>query len=300
MTGRRSIARYSGHPEDDTMILPMLLLTVAADAFLLNDVWNDGQAEIAFYQVERELDQYGRPNPQSFLMGTYLVKHDYDRARQSKSRGDVVDPVSSFKWAAFYEFESDNSYQYKRNYVVNATQAELEPLKQSYTSFDWCSNQYRELAFDADGNVDYLMRSDDYGNEQRSFTRPDDAYPITLVPLLVRAFDFTESSEHAFTLLLEDGSTVPVRAELEGRETIELPAGTRDAERIRLRYDGEYRSYLSRRGAAEETYWRGLGPDRQLLAIDSEQYRVRLVEHVRSSYWKEDVYDKLRRVTTRP
>jgi hypothetical protein len=47
-------------------------------------------------------------------------------------------------------------------------------------------------------------------------------------------------------------------------------------------------------------YWRGLGPDRQLLAIESESYRVRLVEHVRSPYWKEDVYKKLEKVKTRP
>lgn len=282
------------------MLVPMLMLTVAADAFLMNGVWNDGRAEIAFYQVEREVDQYGRPNPQSFLMGTYLVKHDYDRVSQSKARRDATDRVSSFKWAAFYEFESDNSYQYKRNYVVNATQAELRPLKQSYTSFDWCSNQYRELAFGVDGNVDFLMRSDDYGNESARFAAPENAYPVALIPLLVRALDFSRGSRREFDLLLEDGSTVGVEAELVGREQVTTPSGRHDAERIRLRYDGEYRSYLARRGAAEEIYWRGLGADRQLIAIESESYRVRLVEHVRSQYWRENVYEKLHKVKTRP
>lgn len=282
------------------MVVPMLLLAVAADVFLMNGVWNDGQAEIAFYQVERELDQYGRSNPQSFLMGTYLVKQDFDRVRQSKARQDATDRVSAFKWAAFYEFESDNSYQYKRHYVVNASQADLTPLKQSYTSFDWCSNQYRELAFSPDGSVEFLMRSDDYGNERESFDAPEGAYPVTLVPLLVRSLDFSESSERAFSLLLEDGTTVPVTATLMARENVETPAGSHDAERIRLRYDGDYRSFISRRGAAEETYWRGLGADRQLIAIESENYRVQLVEHVRSQYWREDVYEKLRKVTTRP
>lgn len=282
------------------MVLPILLLTLTADAFLMNGVWDDGQAEIAFYQVERKLDQYGRPNPQSFLMGTYLVKHDFDRVRQAKARDDATDRVSAFKWAAFYEFESDNSYQYKRNYVVNATQADLAPLKQSYTSFDWCSNQYRELAFGADGQVDTLMRSDDYGNESARFTAPANAYPVTLIPLLVRALDFSDSSAHDFLMLLDDGSTVPVRASFVGRESIETPAGPRDVERIQLHYDGEYRSFLSRRGASDETYWRGLEADRQLVAIGSDSYRAQLVEHVRSQYWREDVYDKLERVTTRP
>ena len=44
----------------------------------------------------------------------------------------------------------------------------------------------------------------------------------------------------------------------------------------------------------------GLGADRQLIAIESESYRFQLVEHVRSQYWREDVYDKLEKVTTRP
>lgn len=290
---------YLKGKKEDT-VHPLVLLALAAETFLMNDIWNDGQAEIAFYQVERELDQYGRKNPQSFLMGTYLVKHDFDRVRQAKARPDAIDPVSSFKWAAFYEFESDNSYQYKRNYVVNAAQADLTPLKHSYTSFDWCSNQYRELAFDTDGHVDYWMRSDDYGNESERFVAPANAYPVTLIPLLVRSLDFSETDEHAFSLLLEDGSTVPVEATFVGRESIETPSGRRDAERIQLRYDGEYRSFLSRRGAAVETYWRGLEADRQLVAIESESYRVSLVEHVRSAYWREDVYEKLERVTTRP
>ena len=142
--------------------------TVTDRAYLRDEMWNDGRAEVAFYRVERDFDQYGRPNPQQFLMGTYLVKHDYDRALQSKARAGAGERVSAFKWAAFYEFESDNSYQYKRNYVVNAVQSSLAPLKQSYTSFDWCSNQYRELAFRSDGAVDAWMRSDDYGNSTQT------------------------------------------------------------------------------------------------------------------------------------
>ena len=71
-------------------------------------------------------------------------------------------------------------------------------------------------------------------------------------------------------------------------------------ERIQLHYDGEYRSFISRRGAADETYWRVVEADRQLVAIESESYRMQLVEHVRSQYWREDVYKKLERVTTRP
>jgi len=269
--------------------------------FLTSEIWNDGQAEIAFYQVERELDQYGRAHPQSFLMGTYLVKHDFDRARQSKARRDAGDGVPAFKWAAFYEFESDNSYQYKHNYVVNAAQKDLAPLKASYTSFDWCSNQYRELAFLPGGEAELWMRSDDYGNDHKTFEAPANAYPVTLIPLLVRALDFSDSPEQTFSLLLEDGATVPVTAKLIGRESVELAAGeVQDAERIDLTYAGEFRSFVSRRGARNETYWRAPDGDRRLLEWESATYRVELVELVRSPYWKENVYERLVRVKSRP
>jgi len=41
--------------------------------YLTADVWNDGQAEVVFYRVERTRDQYGRAKEQAFIMGTYLA-----------------------------------------------------------------------------------------------------------------------------------------------------------------------------------------------------------------------------------
>ena len=70
-------------------------------SYLESDIWNDGKAEIAFYQVQRDTNQYGQPAPQSFLMGTYLVKHDFDRTRGSKARRDSLDKEPAFKWGGF-------------------------------------------------------------------------------------------------------------------------------------------------------------------------------------------------------
>jgi hypothetical protein len=269
-------------------------------AYLTSSFWNDGKAEVAFYQVERDVNQYGEAKPQSFLMGTYLVKHEFDRLREAKARADAKETVTSFKWSAFYEFESDNSYQYKYAWVVNAAQSDLSPLKASFSSFDWCSNRYRELLFRPDGKADFLMRSDDYGNEQKTYEAPPPSYPVVLVPLLLRALDFSSAFEQNFRLLLEDGSLVTVTARLEGRESVETPGGTEDAERVRLSYDGDHPSILSRNGAREETYWRGLGPERSILALESEIYRMKLVESVRSAYWDENIFPRLQRVKTRP
>lgn len=270
--------------------------------YLGQELWNDGNAEVAFYHVERDFDVHGKPDPRSFLMGTYLVKHDFDRNRESKARSGAsrANAVSAFKWSAFYEFESSNSYQYKYAYVVNATQADLAPLKSSFTSYDWCSNQYREVSFHPDGGAEYWMRSDDYGNAHASFHAPEGAYPAELVPLLVRALDFRKESERHFSILLETGATVGVTATLEGKDRVETEDGDREAERIRLAYDGDFSSILSRRGEREETYWRGLDPDRALLALESKSYRMKLVELVRSPYWSENLFPRLKHVQTRP
>ena len=50
------------------------------------------------------------------------------------------------KGITFYELQS-GSYQYKRPWVTNARQRDLRPYKASFSSFDWCSNRYEELAF---------------------------------------------------------------------------------------------------------------------------------------------------------
>jgi len=270
-------------------------------AFLTSELWNDGQAEVAFYQVERTRNQYGQDVAQNFLVGTYLVKHDFDRAAMSKATSEAGSSVSSFKYALFYEFES-GSYQYKRNYVVNAAQADLTPLKASYTSFDWCSNTYRELAFHEDGVVAMLMRSDDYGNRAGTFTYQPNAYPVHVLPLLIRGLDFSETTEHTFFIVQPDGVYVRAHARLDGTEPVELPTGVVEAERIVVRYEASVRSLIGEETDAAETYWRGTDPARLLLKIESEtgRYRMTLVEHLRSPYWRENLWPRLTQVTQRP
>src|SRR5690606_29025920 len=138
--------------------------------------------------------------------------------------------------ALFYEVES-GSYQYKRHWVVNARQADLAPLKASFTSFDWCANRYDELAFDAGGTVHRVMRSDDYGNAEGSFAYRPDAFTPSQLPLVVRALDFTQAPERAFSVVLSGGEYVGARARLAGRDTVETAAGPLAAERIVVAYD---------------------------------------------------------------
>lgn len=268
--------------------------------YLTASHWNDGQAEVAFYRVQRTRDQYDRARDQQFLVGTYLVKHRFSPTEMTKTTDGSG--VPSFKYALFYELES-GSYQYKRNWVVNARQDDLRPFKQSFTSFDWCSNLYRELAFPPDGPVEGRMRSDDYGNRRTSFSAQPQSYPPAQLPLLVRALDATPGDTLAFAVTSADSSAhVPAQAVHAGRDSVETPAGTYEATRIVVHYDRPVPSLIGERSARTETYWIGTGPQRRLLrlAAPDGRYQMALVEHLRSPYWQEDIWTRLDRVSERP
>lgn len=268
--------------------------------YLTADHWNDGQAEVAFYQVERTRDQYGRANEQQFVAGTYLVKHRFSPAEMTKKTDGSG--TSSFKYALFYEVES-GSYQYKRNWVTNARQKDLRPFKQSFTSFDWCSNQYRELAFQPEGTIEYRMRSDDYGNERSSFEHSTQSYPSAQLPLLIRGLDFDGSDTRSFSVAVADNEThVPAQAVLQGTDSIETEAGSFEAERIVVTYDEPVPSPIGEESAQAETYWRSTGPKRLLVRMEAKsgRYRMALVEHLRTPYWKENLWPKLARIEQRP
>jgi hypothetical protein len=269
-------------------------------SYLTADIWNDGQAEVAFYQVERTRDQYGEPNRQRFVAGTYLVKHRFSPEEMTK----VTDGTgtSSFKYAFFYELES-GSYQYKRNWVVNARQEDLRPFKQSFTSFDWCSNLYREAAFPLNGPVEVRMRSDDYGNRRTSFASRPQSYPPAQLPLLVRGLDFSRSDTLRFHVTVADSAEhVLAHAVLQGQDSIETDAGSFAAERIVVSYDEPVPSLIGEVSDERETYWRSTGSQRRLLRLEAEsdRYRMSLIEHVRSPYWTENVWTRLARVEKRP
>lgn len=277
------------------------IASVTDEGYLTASLWDDGRAEVAFYEVRRTENQYGEPDDQRFLVGTYLVKHPFSEAQMAKATQPAAGAVSSFKYALFYEFES-GSYEYKRNWVTNARQHDLRPLKASFTSFDWCSNAYREYAFQADGTVATLYRSDDYGNAAATFDYPEAAFPPQQIPLLVRALAFAERSEVPFHVLLPDGETVAATAVLAGTETRATPDGPAEAERIVVRYGAPVPSVVGEESDPEEVYWRGTEPERLLLGWEgaSGRYRVTLVEALRSAYWDEDLYPQLERVEARP
>ena len=269
-------------------------------SYLTADRWNDGRAEVAFYRVQRTRDQYGRANDQQFVVGTYLVKHRFSPTEMTKKTDGSG--VSSFKYALFYEVES-GSYQYKRNWVVNARQDDLRPYKQSFTSFDWCSNLYRELAFPPDGPVEVRKRSDDYGNRRASFAQRPNAYPPAQIPLLIRGLDFGASDTLSFAVPVMDEQThVSAQAVRAGTETVETEAGSFETTRVTVTYDAPVPSPIGEESDSTETYWRSTGPRRLLVRMEAGggRYQMALVEHLRTPYWEENLWPKLSRIEERP
>ena len=296
------------HSRQDREALPGNVAPEALDLGVVTDAayltaaqWDDGQAEVAFYHVHRTLNQYDEPEDQDFLVGTYVVKHDYDPFSEAKAEPNARGRIASFKYALFYEIES-GSYQYKRSYVVHARQNDLRPLKHSFTSFDWCSNLYREQAFAPGGRVTWLVRSDDYENRAGAFDYEDRTYPPALLPMLFRGMDFGRVGEHRFGVVLESGDVVTATAHRSSVESIQTKAGLLEAERIQVAYDGEVPSPFAERSDRSEIWWRSTGDDRALLAVEgaSGRYRMELVEVLRSPYWEENVYDRLERVEHHP
>jgi len=267
-------------------------------SFLTSALWDDGQAEIAIYGVTRGHDVYGGDADVRFTVGTYVVKQDYALAEQTKATG-AMEGISAFKSSLFYELES-GSYEHKRNYVVNARQADLRPFKESFTSYDWCSNMYREVAVHPDMQVRTMMRSDDYGNSDASFAYRAGAVTPAQLPLVARALDFSADATHTLHVLLDDGTYVAAEARHLGEATFDGPEGAVPAEQVQFAYEAPVPSMISDRDVTDETYWRGTGDARLLLKLEGADYTMTLIEQVRSPYWSENVWDRLERVTERP
>ena len=288
-------------------LLSLLLLTQMDGNFLNQTLWDDGQAEVAFYFVVRSENQYGKPEEQTFIVGTYLVKHDYDTGLESKAHKPSPKSKPAFKSALFYELES-GSYQYKRNWVVNVGQPDLVPFKSSFTCFDWCSNTYRELVFN-DKSFELLLRSDDYGNQTKTINIPKDAkasalraVPIASLPLLLRAIDFEKNDQVTFNLVDDKGQTTEVKARLGGKLFLDLNEDRRQAEFIELTYSGQIGSLIGEKNALNEVFYRGVDPARTMLkwtALGGKFNMVHL-ESLRTAYWKENLYTRLKKDMARP
>lgn len=273
---------------------------IVDEDFLTATMWDDGNAEMAFYHVERNHTQYEEGVSQSFMVGSYLVKHDYSVADQTKAVGEM-DGEAAFKYSLFQEIDA-GSYERKQNFVVNARQSDLRPFKESFTSYDWCSNIYRELAVDASGSASFMMRSDDYGNTDRTFNYQMGAYTPAQLPVVMRALAFDDNDEHVFHVMRDDGSFVRATATREATETVSLEHLEEEGERIAVEFEDAVPGLVTAMDVSEMTYWRSTTDDRTLLRVRGEdvEFEMSLVETLRTAYWEEDIWEQLEHVDSHP
>ncbi|CAN5543637.1 hypothetical protein BH23BAC4_BH23BAC4_04360 [soil metagenome] len=272
----------------------------APNAFLSGDLWDDGLAEVAFYNLTRTQDVYGQPADERVLVGTYLVKHDYSPSAEAKDQRNAGDAIEAFKFALFYTLPS-GSYEYRRAHVVNSSRREGQPLKWSFTQFDWCSNVYEEMVFSGD-RVRGLFRSDDYGNRTLEQRAVAGAVPAAHVPLLVRMSDLAPGDSLSFSIITLDGEAIPGVMTSVGSEEYSLSGAITTAEILEVRYAAQVPSPIGELAATSERYWVGPLPDRILYRIEAAdgRYRLEMVESARSAYWEENVFDGLSQVRQRP
>ena len=272
-------------------------------AFLDQPIWDDGRAELSFYDVEVEVPE----STLRYKAGTVLVKHDYDRKRHSKTErighggasARNADVVASFQWG-FFDLRD---LLRKRSVFLHVRKSDLLPLKQTFGGFSLEGNSYLELSFHPDRTVHRMQRSDTRNGGDSTFDHLPDSYPIAQLFLLVRALDFSDDHEHRFRVLDPDGRYVDARVRREGVDTLELPQGPTRAERIRVWFSDTTPFPAGPIGwvATTETYWRGLGPTRPILKLESGEladggsYRATVIERTRSKWWREDIRTRLDR-----
>jgi hypothetical protein len=272
----------------------------APNAFLQGALWDDGLAEVTFYNLIRTQDVYGNPAEEQVLVGTYLVKHDYSPSEEAKDQTGAGDALEAFKFALFYTLES-GSYEYRRAHVVNSARQDGRPLKWSFTQFDWCSNVYQERVFSRD-RVRGLYRSDDYGNRTLEQRAVADAIPAAHVPIRVRMSDLAAGDSISFSIMTPDGEAIPAVMTFVGSDEITVAGATSTADILEVRYAAQAPSPIGEFAATSERYWVGPLPDRILYRIEAAdgRYRLEMVESTRSAYWEENVFDRLSQVGQRP
>jgi hypothetical protein len=280
--------------------------------FLTQSLWDDGKAEIAFYNVQMEKNSLvGEPlYSYDFLAATVLVKHDYDPIKLMKlelkaGSADHTKIVSSFKWGIFYG-ESLLGGSPIRVFSLHAVQSDLRPLKQTYVQSSFEGNAYFELSFFPDNKIRRINRGDVYWRPDTTFQSHPNTYPLPEILLLIRGLDFSNQDRHDFGVISFLGNFTEAFAEKIGVDTLETEEGKITTEKIIVHYTKPIMSELALGFTpVEEIYWRSITSNRQILKLESEKfennirlfYRMTLVEELRSQHWDEDFRPRLKHLS---
>lgn len=275
-------------------------------AYLTDPLWQDGNAEIAFYEMRFE-DRDAPP----VLAGSILAAHRFDPRTFRKVDSDEEAGEAAWKWIFLYEHDAPVANRLRRAFYLDARQRDLELWRFIATESSW------------DGHCAYSIRVDrasDRFHARASSCRTllplptvhagtesaQGTFAIGQMPLLIRASSFVDGNRSTLAVTI---SGTPVTAHIEriGIETVDLVSGPVRAEKITVTYESDTGlpaetapPTIFGHPAKRETYWRSTAAHRQIVKVESDRYTMRLIEEIRGKHWQDDLFPRLDHVDRYP
>jgi len=297
-------------------------------AFLSLPRWDDGLAELAYY----ELSDTGAESPQGEgrLALSILVKHRIDRTTGSKI-GDEAKMVDAFFPIFLYDLaDPGGPVPVRRFFSGQARQRDLAPLDSSVVEVSATDQCGAILLMAPDGRFPDVrnchVRRPPPLPQVSDPTADDSArapYLVHLVPLVIRALalpgevgeaDETTSAAGPvgplgeLPIRLPDGRVTTATVRYDGRETLATADGEHTCDRFEVTYErpasdpwGDLLPTSLLGPLPEvETYWRDIGEHHQIVRMEAGGKTLTLIEEIRAPHWSEDFYPRLQRVTGVP
>jgi len=271
-----------------------------------SSLWEDGRAEIAFYHLS--IPQVREP----VLAGSLLVRHHLDRRSLTKLAADEPAAEEAWQWIVLYGFDTPGAGPSRRFFQLDARRRDLQPWRFTSVERSWEGHCAYNVALDAE---ETFLRERGTSCDtflplpglERAHLYEAATYLRAQMPLVVRGVDFRHRPVHEINVFAA-GRRFTARLERLGVDTLRLPGGAEEAERIAVEYDGGTPSLPSATAPAElfgtvaarEVYWRRTGGNRQILKVEAEGYGMTLIEEIRAKHWDEDFFPRLERVRRYP
>lgn len=256
-----------------------------------NDIWYDGQAEIARYEATREI--YGEPR--TYTATLYTNRELLDPQTQTKSATGEGVPV--FKFHTRDESIPTPNYRYDFSTMVYLDFNELSPWKLEMGSQEDCGTTFKRY-WVRGGRVRTMQSSyfPEEGLNAEQYAAPTGMVFQDALPLVLRAFPFDDPPTDPIRIPLVIDQThnhltpqrpIPYAVAYRGAETLDLPIGEVEAHHIVV-------SPMQRKvpdpGGAESHYWFAADGDAPMLHA-MVRYRgpfgteYRLKSFTRDKYW---------------
>jgi len=287
--------------------------------FLSLPRWDDGRAELAYY----ELDGEGQEGPGQVALAI-LVKHRIDPVIGSKRGAEDPGAVDSL-FTVFLASLADpgSPVPVRRFFSGQALQHDLTPVTAGIAEVsgtDQCGALLwlNPGASIPDARECHVRQPPPLPQVPVASAAPErTAYLVHQMPLVIRALTLDRPSDPVpgvgrslgeLAVRLPDGRLTTATVRYRGRETLTTPAGEYTCDRLEVRYDRPPNdpwaellpTSLLGPLPETETYWRDTGEHHQIVRMESDDLTLTLIEEIRARHWSEDFYPRLQRVTAHP